>query len=189
MDLVADIQCVMNANNVHVPKEVSVVSLSDEYIGHWIIAPPYTGKKLPNNVKTTNKWLFRNKHGLEWEDGYMTKPALVNHLREITKNFDKIYVRGAEKKKILESLVFNDVINLEEDQEERYPAFNELMWSSARCILHASRRQSSVTHSCALNRAVRLKNWLKSTRENDEQLRNLECAFVDTATYGGCVPC
>lgn len=189
MDLVFDIQCVMNANNIHIPKEVAVVSMSDDYIGHWVVSPPYTGKKLPNIVKTTNKWLSRNKHGLEWEDGYITKPALINHLREITKNFDKIYVRGSEKKKILESIVFNEVINLEEEREENFPNFATLAWSSTCCIFHSSRRKATVSFSCALNKAIRLKNWLKTLRENDEQLRNIECALGDTETYGGCISC
>ena len=85
MDLVVDIQCVMNANNTHVPKEVALLALADDYIGHWIVAPPYSAKKLPISVKSTNKWLSRNKHGLEWEDGYITRPALMSHLREICK--------------------------------------------------------------------------------------------------------
>lgn len=190
MDLVFDIQCVMNANNVHIPKEVAVVSMSDDYIGIWILGPPYTGKKLPINVKTTNKWLSRNKHGLEWEDGYITKPALTNHLREITKNFDKIFVRGAEKKKILENMVYNEVINLEEERDgESFPAFAELALSNTQCILHAARRKTSTYFTCALNRAVCLKNWIKAERENDEQFRDFECTFADTAAYGGCLPC
>ena len=71
MDLVADIQCCMNADNVHGPKEVALLSLNEDYIGHWIVSPPYTGKKFPISVKTTNKWLSHHKHGLEWEDGYI----------------------------------------------------------------------------------------------------------------------
>ena len=190
MDLVFDIQCVKNANNIDVRKEVAVVSVLDDYICNWILAPPYTSKKLPNNIKTTNKWLSRNKHGLEWEDGYITKPALTNHLREITKNFDKIFVRGNEKKKILEGMVYNEVINLAEEREdESFPAFAELAWFNTRCILHAARRKSSTPFSCALNRAECLKNWLKKERENNEQFRDFEFAFADTTAYGGCIPC
>lgn len=160
----------MNANNVEVPKEVAIVSMSGDYTGNWLVAPSYAGKKLPNNIKTTNKWLSRNKHGLEWEDGYITTPDLTNHLREITKNFNKIYVRGNGKKKILESMVFNEIIDLAEEREdESFPAFAQLPESNTYCILHAARRKTSTTFSCALNRAMRLKNWIKAERENDEQ--------------------
>lgn len=198
MDLVIDIQCVMNANNQNVPKEVAVLSLTDDYMGHWIVAPPYSAKKLSNAIKTTNKWLSRNKHGLEWEDGYITKPTLVSHLREISKKFEKIYVRGSVKKKILEDVVFNEIINIEDcdgDEGEKLPSFAELTWSNTRCILHGTRINSTISYSCALNRAVRLKNWLKSCRQKsfeditNEQFRNFENALVDTTTYGGCVPC
>ena len=113
MDLVADIQCCMNASNAHIPKEIAFLSLNYDYVGHWIVSLPYPGKKLPLSVKSTNKWLSRNKHGLEWEDWYITKPALTSRLREISKNFEKIYVCGKEKKNILESIVFNEIINVE----------------------------------------------------------------------------
>ena len=49
--LVIDIQCIMNANNVLIPKEIVVVSMSDDYIGHWIIAPPHTSKTLQTMSK------------------------------------------------------------------------------------------------------------------------------------------
>lgn len=195
MDLVVDIQCVMNVNNTYIPKEVALLSLADAYIGHWIVAPPYSAKKLPISVKRTNKWLSRNKHGLEWEDGFITRPALVSHLREICKNVEKVYVRGAEKKKILENIILNEIINLEEDEEEKIPSFADLAWSNTYCILHASRPNASVAFSCALNNAVRLKNWLKTYQLksidgiNDEQLRNFESALADTSAYNGCLPC
>lgn len=196
MDLVADIQCCMNADNVHVPKEVALLSLNDDFIGHWIVSPPYPGKKLPISVKTTNKWLSHYKHGLEWEDGYITKPSLTAHLREISKKFENIYVRGQEKKKILENIVFNGIIDIaEENHDEEQSSFSELPWSTTSCIFHATKLDPVNTYSCALNRATRLKNWLKSYRQknftttNDEQLRNFESTFGDTAPFGGCVPC
>lgn len=100
MDLVIDIQCCMSADNSHLMKEVAVLSLTNDYVGHWLITPPYTAKKLPIDIRKTNKWLSLHKHGIEWEDGYITKPAFINHLRQISKNFEKVYVRGREKKKI-----------------------------------------------------------------------------------------
>lgn len=198
MDLVIDIQCVMNANNQHVSKEVAVLSLTDDYMGHWIVAPPYSGKKLPHAVKTTNKWLSRNKHGLEWENGYITKPSLISHLREITKKFEKVYVRGNVKKRILEAIIFNEIINVEDssdaDDEEKLPSFAELTSSNTHCILHATRTNSKIAYSCALKRVARLKNWLKTCRQqsfeniSDEQFGNFESALFDSTAYGGCVP-
>ena len=196
MDLVADIQCCMNANNIHIPKEIAFLSLNNDYMGHWIVSPPYPGKKLPLSVKSTNKWLSRNKHGLEWEDGYITKPALTTHLRVISKNFEKIYVRGKEKKNVLENIVFNNIINVEEEEEgeKKHPSFNDLAWSNTFCIFHATKK-NSVLYSCALNRATRLKNWIKTFRQksftnlSDEQFGDFESIIADTTSFGRCVPC
>ena len=193
MDLVVDIQCCVNAENVHIPKEVAVLSLTNEYIGHWLVAPPYTEKKLPISVRNTNKWLSRYKHGLEWEDGYITKPVLINILRKISKTFDKVYVCGKEKKKILEKFIFNEIINIEEEEEAddvKYPAFKDLPHIETRCIIHAAKSESSASFTCALNNAVCLKNWLRQRNLEkfiDEQLGGFESVIADTAPYSGCV--
>ena len=155
-------------------------------------------EKLPLSVKSTNKWLSRNKRGLEWKDGYITKPALTSHLREISKNFEKIYVRGKEKKNILENIVFNEIINVEEEEEEeeeKHPSFKDLAWSNTFCIFHATKK-NSVSFSCALNHATRLKNWIKTFRQkksflnlSDEQFGDFESLIADTTSFGRCVPC
>lgn len=40
MDLMVNIRCCVNAENVHIPWEIAVLSLTDEYIGHRVMAPP-----------------------------------------------------------------------------------------------------------------------------------------------------
>jgi len=40
MDLVVDIQCFKDINNITVPKEVAVVALHSDFCAHWLLDVP-----------------------------------------------------------------------------------------------------------------------------------------------------
>ena len=101
MDLVIDVQCCKDAKGEFVPKEVAVVSIDGQHIAHWLVLPPYSAKKLPLNIRWENKCLRQSHHGIDWDEGFVTRSSLYAHLQQLTKHFDKIYVRGKEKKKLL----------------------------------------------------------------------------------------
>lgn len=176
MDLVIDIQCCKDAKSSFVAKEVAVVSIEGNHIAHWLVLPPYSAKKLPINIRAENKWLRQSLHGLDWEEGFITKTALHANLNQITKNFDKVYVRGKEKKRILEKIILNEIINLEEDTDN--PSFDSLPWNDSFCLIHST-RMTHVAYNCALNYANRLRNWLREqpldlTINKNEQFTDIE---------------
>lgn len=188
MDLVIDIQCCKDAKKNSLLKEIAVLTVEGDHVAHWIVLPPYSAKKLPSEVRRENQWLAKNYHGLDWDDGFVYKSALYRNLISITKNFGRVFVRGGEKKKLLENIISNEIINLEGDED--HPAFHDLKWIDSFCMYHSS-KLNHISYRCAFNNAVRLRNWLReqpkdSTSLHDEQFRDFTDTLFDLGSFGGC---
>lgn len=185
MDLIIDIQCCKNKKNKHIPKEVAVISKNGNHLAHWIIQSPHIAEKLPLEIKRENKWLRHNFHGLDMEDGFVSRTSFNKSLGNISKNFGKVFVRGKEKKQILQGIIPNEIINLEDDKENS--SFNDLPLDDTFCIYHST-LFCHKTFNCALNNVVRLKKWMTSpTRDfkqvNNEQLRDIAFVITDTTSH------
>lgn len=161
MEVIIDIQFCKNSDNKNIPKEVAIVSVNDEYTGHWIVLPPYSVKRLHLDARMQNNWLTQNHHGLTWFDGDVTHKSLQKNLNDIAKQVGKIYVRGRDKVDFLQTFLINEIINLEDD--ETCPSFENLTWRNYYCIKHAL-KFCYLSYSCALNNAYKLKVWLKHQR-------------------------
>lgn len=174
MDLVIDIQFCKGAKNIFIPKEVAVVTLEADQISHWIVLPPHSAKRLSQNIREENKWLCQSFHGIDWDEGFISKTNLIHQLRKITKHFEKVFVRGKEKKKFLEQIILNEIVNLEEQEDA--PSFDNLPWNDSFCMIHAT-RMTHVAFTCALNNATRLKKWLLLQPKDlgkDEQFTDIQ---------------
>lgn len=157
MNLIVDVQFFLGGEGVYVPKEVALLTLNENYLAHWIVAPPYDAEKLEDNVKKTNKWLTRNHLGLDWHDAGISRKALVKNLQAIARDVDTIYVRGADKVAFLKNIISRDIVNLE--TREDCPTFSSLAPSDVYCVQH-SLKKSHTSFNCALNNAIRLRKWL-----------------------------
>lgn len=161
MDLVIDIQCFKDNKNRIIPKEVGVVALHKEFTAHWIVSPDCNSKSLRKEILRQNNWLTVNHHGIEWCEGDVSLKKMQKNLQEICMKADKIYVRGKEKKELLEKVTTREIINLERDNA--CPPFQKLTWCEKYCIQHAI-KPCYLRYACALNNAFRLKNWLTSRK-------------------------
>lgn len=157
MDYVIDIQCCLDNKDKIVPKEVAILSLKGDHMAHYIIIPPYNANKLSDKARNQNNWLAKNKHGISWHDGFISKKSLVENLQELSRRAGCVYVRGREKSSILQELMSCVIINLEDD--EKCPSFQNLPASNKYCIFH-SLKFCPLKYTCALNNAARLKDWI-----------------------------
>ena len=172
MEFSADIQFCRDNKNGVIPKEVCIVSLKGNSIGHFLISPPYNANRLSEKIKKTNNYITKNIHSISWFDGYMSKKNLCDNLREISKQASKIFVRGQDKALFLESIMTCQIINLEKNSE--CPPFQNLPLTDYYCTFH-SLKFCYLSYNCALNNAVKLKNWV-TTQESyiHEQQKSLE---------------
>lgn len=155
MDYVIDIQGFYDKDDCFIAKEVAVVTLDKEYVGHWITAPAYVFTDLPRSVRAKNNWTTRHHHGLEWFEGDVGIRTLHANLRQITRAAGTIYTRGHEKAKYLQNVTAREIKNLEESD---CPSFNDLPSSAQVCLHHGLLNRPEL--SCALNNAVKLKEWI-----------------------------
>ena len=60
MDIVVDIKCGKDYKNRAIPKEVAVLSLDQNFAGHWIVSPNRQITTLCQEARKENDWLSQN---------------------------------------------------------------------------------------------------------------------------------
>lgn len=180
MDLIVDVQFCKDVRGKNLVKEIAVVGLMDNHIGHWMILPPYSTMKLSEKLRKENIWLQKNHHGIAWTDGDISQTRVKKNLSEILKNAGKIYVRGREKAIFLQDLTIAEIINLED--EGKCPSFDKLSWVNTYCLYHVGKSCYLSLH-CAVNNAAKLKFWLQHCQ--NEQSGTGAVAVPTTEAYGG----
>lgn len=156
-EVVIDIQGLVGPADTFIPKEIAVLSVQGNYIGHWFIAPPCLFSELPFSARRQNYWLTANFHRIEWEYGY-TPHKLVNQiLREATRNVSRIYVRGREKVIFLQRILSRTIVNL----ETYSPPLKRLPENKRYCVYHAETNLHG-DYVCALHNATKLKIWIRA---------------------------
>lgn len=185
MNIVIDIQGIKDRCNAFIPKEIAVASVDSDYSAHWLVSPPHSYKSLPPSVKRQNTWLVDNYHGIEWSDGETTLRAIETVLKKIAVQADRILTRGAEKATYLAHLTDCFIINLEEDTED--PSFRHLPECETLCIHHSLLRKKKPTYRCALNNAVKIKEWLRHSSRIDSlwEYRTTTTWSVGLSDLGG----
>lgn len=179
MNIIIDIQGVKDQKNSFIPKEVAVVSVQSEYLGHWVVELPYNYDALPSIIKKQNTWLQNNIHGLPWAPGDTPLRAIESILKKIAEQSTRIFTRGSEKASYLTQLTGCFIINLEEDDE--VPSFRDMPPSTMHCIHHELLNEKR-TLRCSLNYATRIKKWLC----HSERLSSL-CLYRTTTDWNPCL--
>lgn len=177
VDYVVDVQGFRDAQNGFAVKEVSVLALNRDHIGHWVATPPCAFTDLPANICAQNNYLSRRHHGIEWFDGDIQEKQIYRKLRAVARSARMIYTRGEEKAKLLRRVMSRQVTNLE---FEECPAFGKLPPSDTYCMHHALRNPGEFV--CSLNRAAVLKSWLLGRKTVDE----VDCNGFSTAESEEC---
>lgn len=143
-----DLQGFKFKSNVFIAKEVAVVFNSKEYV-NFIIKSPFSINFLTMEQQKQAKWLIKNFHHINWNDGYVSYSSVCNFLK-VNLKYSNIYVKGLEKKKWLENILGQEVFNIEDfgcinfrQLEVKYP-------KTVRCSYHTG-------GVCALKNALLLK--------------------------------
>lgn len=107
-----DFQGFKTNRNEFIIKEVAVVFNAKEHI-NFIIKPPFDFQYLTPEKQKEANWLTNNYHHLKWNDGSVSFRSIIKFLRANVRH-SNIYVKGKEKKKWLEKIIEQKVINIEE---------------------------------------------------------------------------
>lgn len=154
-------------NNEFICKEIAFLNVENGECISKIFAPPIPWIDLNRNDRRNILWLTRNHHNLEWCSGEIPYINLETDCYNILNEANKIYVKGEEKVKWLENLLYKKIINLE---KFNCPALSELHSQSQVdcCNLHIN--------NCAVRNVKSLCHWYKMRFNTFESFKT----FYDT---------
>lgn len=101
-------------------------------LAHYVFKPPIPYINLSYKDRRRVNWLERNHHSLRYSDGHVHFSEFPLILKRFTKNFQKVYVKGHQKKDILKLYLDIPIVNLENFKNT--PALRETV--SNCCMYH-----------------------------------------------------
>lgn len=163
MDFVIEMQGLRDKENHFLPKEVAVVSLQGNVAAHWTIAPPmHVYTELPRDLREGNDFVSSRILGLQWFDGDISQRKLQHHFYNIARVASKIYIKGGEKARYVQSLMSRHVHNIDEYNVVAFSELERLHDIPQSCLFHALQQDEYISRQCALHRAQLLRTWLRS---------------------------
>lgn len=172
MDIVIDIQGYKGFTGRFIAKEIALVGINNSLLGHWILQSSKP-LKFPSNYKREYNWVITHCHQLKWNEGHSDFKKLMNYIKKIIKQSDRVYVRGKCKSDFIKRHTQKIPINLEE--EEDCPKFSELNLVPSMCSYHTVTGDLKVTKQsyCALMQAHQLCNWIQQNSSVEAWFHNL----------------
>lgn len=162
MEYAIDIQCLRDRKGNLLPKEVGIASLDGNVIDHWIISPPSPFETLPEDIKITNDYVSSRLLGIQWFDGFMELNELYYNLQRVASKALRIYVRGKEACKFLQTVMSRTIVDVEEYTNVGYTELQEKLKCKTLCQFHACLGDEYKNNYCALRRAFVLRDWIRS---------------------------
>lgn len=160
MDIVIDIQGYKGFRGRFIAKEIAILRLDSNIVGHWVLYPTKS-LKFPNQYKKEYHWVITHAHKLKWNQGKSNFKKIMTYIREIVHKSDRVYVRGKSKSDFIDHYTGKQPINLED--EEECPSFSQLELESTMCDYHTEteRLQTTARSYCALMQAYQLRKWIQ----------------------------
>lgn len=144
MNLIIDVQGFKIENNRFIVKELA--AYDGCHTSHHIFKQPFHLNLLPPDLQKQASWLIKHHHGISWDEGFTPLHKFSNIIKSLTNNCDCIYVKGAEKAKLIQKYTTKPVFELSEDPP--------LQPSEAQCFFH--KRKYCI---CALTNVFLLYNY------------------------------
>lgn len=154
-----DVQMLRGPDGRQVVKEfaVYVINLQNDEYSVFNFAPPCPESEIPPEIQTTNNYVAKYIHGLHWDSGATPYTSLEETLLKMTTYVQILYVKGEEKKKILQALIPHvQMVNIE---NLGCPALKHLpqMWAPCTFEPHVN----NVKITCAVKNAKKIGLWLQ----------------------------
>lgn len=112
MTFYVDFQCFKHGN-YYIIKELAILDGQTPCLLHFVFKPPFNLSRLSDKDRKQADWLKLNYHKIPWQVGYVNYGRVFEILKQGLRNAKKIYVKGEEKKYLLESFGYQHVINIE----------------------------------------------------------------------------
>lgn len=150
-----DLQGFRGDDKNFIPKEVAVISENGYKIAHLLLKPPYQLQSLSRGRRKEVFYMENCFHGLLWRLGQVNFEDFESVLLTLVKDFNTIYVKGTEKKSVL-NFLDKSIINLE---DLSCPSLDKLKqkFIAVQCLNH-----TIDDPVCAFENVMLLSRWYKN---------------------------
>lgn len=148
---VVEFQAFRGNNDKFIIKELVVLDLLTFVVYPFTFEAPFSFNKLNSKAKTTNKWLTKHFHHIQWYEGYISYTNLHSIMFQFCKQYNYIYTRGLEKRNWLQQYTHGNIIDINMDKDFGYDPGN--------CCVTVQHPKHGQTQ-CALRNAYRLAAYL-----------------------------
>lgn len=155
--VIVEMQCFRNENNEFIVKELTILKEKGE-AENFLFCPPYPKEELSSKIQRVNAYCTRKIHGFEWEEGRTDYSALGLILTSRCRNCKIIITKGSEKKKFLEKILDQKIL----DADEFIPGKYEDISTPAEfpgCPFH----QGIHEMNCSGKNAWKIHRWLQNS--------------------------
>ena len=151
-----DMQMLRGAGNEYVIKEVSVYSSQyDVSRGTVVFQPPYAENILSAEQRKRNDYVTKRIHGLKWNSGTIPYEEHGAMIRELLRDYSRVYVKGLEKLRLL--LTYIPAMHIYDLEQYGCPRLETL--PKFFVPFHGSEHSVFPTHNCAALNAKRIGLW------------------------------
>lgn len=158
-EFILDFQAFKDEKNRYIVKEIAILAVRTDELGHCLIKPPFAASKLYGDKKASIDYLTDVYHGIIWEDGYMNFTDTVSMLKDMTRNAKHLYIKGSERAKFIRKLLGKTTIDFDTLNCPRTKYLSSEA-ASPDCFYY---RHSPSSHTyfeaCSLRRVYKLKKW------------------------------
>ena len=110
-----DLQMLRGQTGEYIVKEFSLFDVNEKTPETVIFSAPYSEEFLPSRYRRQNDYVTHNLHGLAWYKGRTPYERLEKVVQRMTWGYTVLYVKGEEKKRVLQNIVKHaNVVNIEE---------------------------------------------------------------------------
>ena len=156
MSFVFYMQGFTGPNNEFILKEVAVLSIDDSWGVTHTFEPPYNWNELPAKYKSTNLWLVRNYHGINWDYGLLPYDYIQDVIKSMLHEATIVYVKGNSKQTFLKQYLQDSIIIIDL-QDFDCPSIKVLDETCMKCSYHINLHKK---FNCAFNNVFRLRQWI-----------------------------
>ncbi|VDO11375.1 unnamed protein product [Brugia timori] len=156
---IIDFQAFKDEENRYILKEIAVIAVETDEVGHCIIKPPYPGDMLSEKCREQVSYIVTYQHGICWEDGYIKYVDAIRLVRDMTKNAVQVFIKGSERAKFIRKLTGKPTIDFDTLNCPRAKNLANVE-SSPDCFYYRHTPKYHMNfEACSLRRVYKLKEW------------------------------
>lgn len=151
---IIEFQAFIGNSNEYILKELVIMDLDTNVVNYFLFKPPHSIKKLSFKAIKTNKWLTKNYHHINWNEGFTEYKEVDNVMYHYCSQYNTIYTTGLKKCQFIQQYTTNTVQNYKLNKLQEIDV-GEGFCNSVKSTKHK-------TTNCSLVKAFKVITYLRN---------------------------